>query len=66
MIRTMSDQTSTPEKLDEITRRLASWLATPEGVDALREVLERIFKTAADLQVERELDAQAVERPVTL
>jgi hypothetical protein len=62
----MSDQTSKPEKLDEITKRLQHWLATPEGAEALRDVLDRIFKTAADLQDERELDAQAVERPVTL
>lgn len=61
----MSEQTTTPDKLDEITRRLASWLATPEGSEALREVLERIFKTAADLQIERALDVRSVERPVT-
>lgn len=62
----MSQQMSTPEGLEEIAKRFANWLATPEGVQALGDVLERISKTASDLQLERELDAQALERPVTL
>ncbi len=62
----MSDQTSTPAQRDEITRQLASWLATPEGIAALREALEQITRTVVELQGERELDAQTVERPITL
>lgn len=62
----MSDHASKPALLEEVGKQLAAWLATPEATNALREVVERIVKTASELQVERELDAQAVERPVTL
>lgn len=62
----MSDQTTTSAQRDEIKRQLASWLATPEGTDALRAALEQITRTVVELQDERELDAQTVERSITL
>ncbi len=61
----MADQPK-PETVEEIAKRFAEWMSTPEGVEALRTALENIFKAAAELQSERQLDAQAVERPVTV
>ena len=65
-MRPMSIQPSGVEKAGKIAKQLQTWLATMEGAEALRDTLERIDKTATDLQGERELDAQALERSVTL
>lgn len=54
------------QKSETIKEALQSWFATTEGSEALLEVLSRIGKMTETLECERTIDAQAVERPVTL
>lgn len=54
------------QDIRQIVEELKSWLASEEGACAFRENLQRIHEMVEVLRVDRMLDQDTIERPMTL
>jgi len=59
-------QRRTKEELEQITKKVRLWLASPEGKEALKGILERSHKVQKRLEKARKVDWESLHRPMTI